>query len=350
MKTVIAALDRDAPDLTVIRQAGELIRSGGLVAFPTETVYGLGGDALNPEAAKKIYNAKGRPSDNPLIVHIADPAGLDFIARDIPENARETVNRLWPGPLTIILPKKEIVPKETTGGLDTVAVRFPANKIAALFIQAAGGFVAAPSANRSGRPSPTRAAHVAEDLDGKIDMILDGGDTAIGLESTIVDFTADPPVILRPGYYDAETIANIAGSVVYRRSLTHVEDDQAPKAPGMKYRHYAPKGEMFLMEGSPESVARYVNRMLREQTKTGKRVAVICAKEHAAAYRGGIVISPGSLTNEEEIAGNLFDALRQADTSGADVIYSETFYTERLGEAVMNRLFKAAGGSVIRVM
>ena len=225
MNTILLAVDREHPDESVIRQAGEILKNGGLVAFPTETVYGLGGDGLNAESSEKIYAAKGRPSDNPLIIHIADMESLSRIVKEIPEKARKMAEKFWPGPLTMILKKSDAVPYETTGGLDSVAVRMPSHPVALALIRHGGGYIAAPSANTSGRPSPTSASHVAEDLTGKVDMILDGGDVGIGLESTIVDFTEEIPVILRPGYIDQKMAEDVIGPVRMDRgpvSYTHL--------------------------------------------------------------------------------------------------------------------------------
>ena len=241
MKAEVVAMDAEHLNMEAIQKAGKILREGGLVAFPTETVYGLGGNALDPKASMKIYAAKGRPSDNPLIVHIADIKDLAKITTEIPEGARILAEKYWPGPLTMILPKADSVPKETTGGLDSVAVRFPSDRIAQELIKAAGGFVAAPSANTSGRPSPTMAEHVEEDLGDAIEMIIDGGQVGIGLESTIVDFTEDVPVVLRPGYISLEMLKDTLGDVRMDRGLLITDSSVHPKAPGMKYRHYAPK-------------------------------------------------------------------------------------------------------------
>ena len=254
MKAEVVAMDAEHLDMEAIQKAGKILKEGGLVAFPTETVYGLGGNALDPKASMKIYAAKGRPSDNPLIVHIADIDDLAKITTEIPKGARILAEKYWPGPLTMILPKADIVPKETTGGLDSVAVRFPSDRIAQELIKAAGGFVAAPSANTSGRPSPTMAEHVEEDLGDAIEMIIDGGQVGIGLESTIVDFTEDVPVVLRPGYISLEMLKDTLGDVRMDRGLLITDSSVHPKAPGMKYRHYAPKADLSIVE---------VNRRMR---------------------------------------------------------------------------------------
>ena len=349
MKAKLVTIDPGKPDMEAVREAGEIIRRGGLVAFPTETVYGLGGNALDPEASEKIYAAKGRPSDNPLIVHIAKKEDLYRIAEDVPESAEKLADACWPGPLTMILKKKKIVPFQTTGGLDTVAVRMPSDRIAALFIEAAGGFVAGPSANLSGRPSPTRASHVCEDLGERIDMILDGGESVIGLESTIVDCTEEIPVVLRPGYYNKEKLLSVLGRIRFDPALMTAESGSAPKAPGMKYRHYAPKGEITIVEGAAADVTGTINDLEQKARKAGKRTAVLCAEETAGEYLCSRVIAMGSLAEEEGIAHRLFDVLRRLDEEKIEVIFSESFDTENMGAAIMNRLLKAAGNRVIHV-
>ena len=336
------------PDPELIARAGQIIREGGLVAFPTETVYGLGGDAMQPDSSRKIYEAKGRPSDNPLIVHIARMSDLEKIAGSIPSEARLLAQRYWPGPLTMIFPKTDIVPYATTGGLDTVAVRFPSHPVASALILAAGGFVAAPSANLSGRPSPTRAAHVIEDLGDRIDAIIDGGDADIGLESTIVDFSAEVPAVLRPGYISLEDLKALIPSVRMDPGLIPEASGIRPKAPGMKYRHYAPKGSLTVVEGEKEQVIAAINRLTKEAEEAGKSCAVLCASETAAFYRGR-VYTLGSRQKEEEIAASLFAVLRQLDEDGIEVIYSEAFSDGSIGPAIMNRLLKAAGHRVLQV-
>lgn len=245
METAIVNITDDRQGKEAIREkihaAGQLIRQGGLVAFPTETVYGLGADALNPLASERIYKAKGRPSDNPLIIHISNLEDLDQIVTEVPKQARKLADKFWPGPLTMIFEKSDIVPLETTGGLQTVAVRMPDHPAALLLIQSGGGFIAAPSANTSGKPSPTRAEHVAEDMRGRIPMILDGGPVGIGIESTIVDFSEKIPMILRPGYITAEMIQEVIGEIRIDPGLASENEEIRPKAPGMKYRHYAPR-------------------------------------------------------------------------------------------------------------
>lgn len=350
MNTEIAVLTEDNIDKKVIKRAGDILRAGGLVAFPTETVYGLGGDALNPESSKKIYAAKGRPSDNPLIVHITNMEALEKIVTEIPEGARILSQRFWPGPLTMIFKKNDIVPRETTGGLDTVAVRMPSNKIAAAMIDAAGGYVAAPSANLSGRPSPTVAKYVIEDMNGRIDMIIDGGDSDVGLESTIVDFTAGEPMILRPGYITKEMLEEaLSTAVSVDKAIIDSNSKVAPKAPGMKYRHYAPKGELTIVEGSSEAVTEAVNRYVSEASLAGFKTGVIATEETKSLYRADSVKSVGHAGREDEVAHHLFRILREFDDEGIEKIFSESFADSGLGAAVMNRLLKAAGHKVIKL-
>ncbi len=336
-------------DVDVLERAGQIIREGGLVAFPTETVYGLGGDALNPESSRKIYEAKGRPSDNPLIIHITDMDDLPRIAAQIPNEARKLAQAFWPGPLTMILHKTDAVPYETTGGLDTVAVRMPSHPVAMEFIRCSGGYVAAPSANTSGKPSPTLATYVAEDMDGRIDMILDGGEVGIGLESTIVDVTVTPPQILRPGYITKDMLEQVLGPVSTDVTIMHSKEDcgQAPKAPGMKYRHYAPTGELVIVQGDPDEVTAYINRQAATDRGTGEKVGVIATLEQEAYYQADVIKSVGSRADEESIAHRLYAILREFDDEKVTKIYSEAFSAEGLGQAIMNRLLKAAGHNVI---
>lgn len=331
-----------------IKRAGKILADGGLVAFPTETVYGLGGDALQPKSSEKIYAAKGRPSDNPLIVHICCMEALNKIVKEIPDEAVTLAKAFWPGPLTMILRKSEAVPYETTGGLETVAVRMPENKIALALIEAAGGYVAAPSANTSGKPSPTLAAHVKEDLEGRIDMILDGGSACIGLESTIIDLTEAVPMILRPGYITKDMLEQaLQREVCVDRTLLDGASGQAPKAPGMKYRHYAPKGELTIVSGKPEDVTRTIQHLSCEKQKAGEKVGIICTDETKVFYAADCIASVGARTDEEAIAHHLYAILREFDTEAVTYIYSEAFSEKGIGQAIMNRLLKAAGHHVL---
>lgn len=346
MKTIYLDM-RSKIEQEEMAKAGKIIRDGGLVAFPTETVYGLGGNALDGEASAKIYAAKGRPSDNPLIVHIAKLSDLERIAKSIPESAGKLAEKFWPGPLTMIFQKTEQVPCGTTGGLDTVAVRMPDHPVALGLIEAGGGYIAAPSANTSGRPSPTTAGHVAQDLDGKIDMILDGGPVGIGLESTIVDLTEEIPVILRPGYINQSMLEEVVGPVRMDQALLKDDPNLRPKAPGMKYRHYAPKASLTIVEGEAEAVKRTINKLAALEREAGKQVGIIATDETRGAYPDGIVKSVGTRSDEITIAMHLYGILREFDELEVSKIYSEAFDTPRIGLAIMNRLIKAAGHQVI---
>ena len=353
MKTEIIRIRED--DIPLIgerklKKAGEIIRSGGIVAFPTETVYGLGGNAFDKSAAEKIYAAKNRPSDNPLIVHIADKEAIGDIVTEIPPKAEKLMDAFWPGPLTMILGRGSRVPLEVTGGLETVAVRMPSHAVARAFIRAAGGYVVAPSANLSGHPSPTTAEHVIHDLKGRIDMIIDSGSCVIGLESTIIDLTVDPPVILRPGHITLEDIENEIGMTL-GGDAGRVADDEVPKAPGMKYRHYAPKANLTIIEGGEKEMVDTIRALTEEAYASGHTVGIIATDETKHCYDRGIVKSVGSRLNEDVIGYNLYNVLREFDSENTvDVIYSETFPVEGYGAAIMNRLTKAAGGQVIEAV
>lgn len=326
-----------------LKEASAVIRSGGVVAFPTETVYGLGGDATNPEASRKIYAAKGRPSDNPLIVHIADFSQLRNIVAEVPQEAEKLAEAFWPGPLTMILRKNDVIPYETTGGLDTVAIRMPSHPVARAFLQDSGCMIAAPSANTSGRPSPTTAQHVWGDLHGKIEILLDGGPVGIGIESTIVDLSEERPMILRPGFITQEMLSAVLGDVGVDPGLASENSKQPPKAPGMRYRHYAPKAALTLVEGTMEEVISKINALTREAQAMGKSVGVLATEENKDRYVADHVIVIGQRQDEAEIARHLFDVLRQFDDLQVDLIYSESFVAAGVGQAIMNRLLKAAG-------
>ena len=350
MRAQIVAMTSENLDMDAIKRAGDILKAGGLVAFPTETVYGLGGDALQKESSRKIYAAKGRPSDNPLIVHICRWEDIALIVQEIPEAAKKLTQAFWPGPLTMILKKSAAVPLETTGGLETVAIRMPENKIALALIAAAGGYIAAPSANTSGKPSPTCAAHVKEDLDGKIDMILDGGSVGIGLESTIVDLTDSAPTILRPGYITKKMLEEaLSAPVETDRTILDANAKQAPKAPGMKYRHYAPKGELTIVDGELQAVTEKIRALAEEMHRQGKRVGIICTDETKGQYEADCIESVGARCDEEAIARHLYAILRQFDSQNIECIYSEAFSDKGIGQAIMNRLLKAAGHHVLHV-
>ncbi len=343
-------------DLEALKRGGDILKKGGLVAFPTETVYGLGGNAFDPEAAAAIYRAKGRPSDNPLIVHIYRMEDLEQVASAVSEKAYLLAERFWPGPMTMILPKAKAVPLQTTGGLETVAVRMPSDPVAAALIRFAGGFVAAPSANISGRPSPTKARYVVEDMDGRIDMILDGGENEIGLESTIVDLTVDPPQILRPGFITARMLADVLGEDVgMDPGMLGKDASLRPKAPGMKYRHYAPRGEMFLVDGpDPGVIADCIAGRALQDLEQGEKVGLLVGSSVARALNEAEV--PRSAESgrvllrviedegdQKEIAHRLYAILREFDDENVTRIYAEKFPEEGLGAAVNNRMKKAAG-------
>ena len=351
MKTIMQTINPESFRDEELEEACRILQKGGLVAFPTETVYGLGGDAMHPEASAKIYAAKGRPSDNPLIVHIADMDALEDIAQSVPEAAVKLADHFWPGPLTMIFPKKEAVPKSTTGGLETVAVRMPSHPVARALIRESGVYIAAPSANTSGRPSPTKAEHVKEDLDGRIDMILDGGAVGIGLESTIVDLSTGVPTILRPGYITGEMLEDVLGEVQVDPAILSqkMNPNIVAKAPGMKYRHYAPKGQMTIIEGDTGKVVDEINRLVKEKTDEGCSVAVIATEETKDAYACANVRSVGSRATEGSIAAGLYDILREMDHIGAEYTYAESFEKDTLGKAIMNRMLKAAAYHVIKV-
>jgi len=334
---------KDNQDNSIYEVAGKIIKEGGLVAFPTETVYGLGGDALNPESSRKIYAAKGRPSDNPLIVHVSNWEAIKPIVSFIPKNAELLAEKYWPGPLTMIFKKSDKVPYETTGGLDTVAVRMPSHPVAKAFIEAAGGYVAAPSANVSGRPSPTTSQYVEEDMMGRIDMILDGGQVEIGLESTIVDVTGDIPMILRPGYVTQEMLTELLGKVETDPAIISGDCKEAPKAPGMKYKHYAPKGSLAIITGTEQDVVSHINALAQTGMKKGQKVGVIATDETKGSYTADSIKSVGSRKDEAAIAASLYKILREFDDENIDLIYSESFQGGGMGQAIMNRLLKAAG-------
>ena len=350
MDTIIEKVDPAHIDTDVMEQAGKLIADGELVAFPTETVYGLGGDALDPDASRRIYAAKGRPSDNPLIVHIADFDDMKRVAREVPEQAKKLADAFWPGPLTMIVWKSDAVPEATTGGMQTVAVRMPNHPVALELIRRSGCLIAAPSANTSGRPSPTEAQHVAEDLSGKIAMILDGGPVGIGIESTIIDLTEEKPMILRPGYITPERLSEVLQEeVVIDPGIIAADDTRKPKAPGMKYKHYAPKAEMIIVDGAQDAVIHKINELTAVKRAEGKKVAVIATDETKDRYDAQVILSMGKRADEDAIAQHLYKILRECDELDVGEIYSECFQTPRIGQAIMNRLLKAAGHTVIHV-
>ncbi|WP_425451975.1 L-threonylcarbamoyladenylate synthase [Bacillus taeanensis] len=339
MKTYYWTVDEDSPEsYPQVEEASLWIKKNEVIAFPTETVYGLGGNALSDEAIEKIFKAKGRPSDNPLIVHIAKREQLQGVVSEIPENAEKLMAHFWPGPLTLVMPKGDVVSEKVTAGLQTVAVRMPDHPVALALLRYADLPVAAPSANLSGKPSPTAAKHVYEDLDGRIAGIVDGGPTGVGVESTVVDCTTDIVTILRPGGVTKEELEAVVGDVAIDPAL--LSSGQAPKSPGMKYTHYAPKAPLTLVSGSQEMLQKLVN----DDRKLGKKVGVLTTEENKHAYDADIVIACGTRSDLSTVANRLYDVLRAFDYSHVDNIYSEVFPQEGVGAAVMNRLEKAAGG------
>lgn len=345
MKTIISNIDINNIDYEEIKIQAKLLREGKTVIFPTETVYGLGANALDENAVKKIYEAKGRPSDNPLIVHIYEKEEVYNLAKDISDKAKLVIEKLWPGPITIILNKKDIIPYKTSGGLDTVAIRMPSNIIARAIIKEAGIPIAAPSANISGRPSPTKAKHVYEEMNGRVDGIVLGGDSNFGLESTVLDLTEETPMILRPGSITKEVLEELLGEVKLDPSLSKKEDNQKAKAPGMKYKHYSPNADVYIISGKRENVAIKINDMIKSNREKGLKTGVMCTSKNREFYDGEVIDLGNSL---EEVASNLFDALIEMDKKSVDVIYSEEFPKTGVGQAIMNRLLKSAGYKVIK--
>ncbi|KON86102.1 tRNA threonylcarbamoyladenosine biosynthesis protein [Sporosarcina globispora] len=323
-------------------QAADLLKNNEVVAFPTETVYGLGGNAKNDEAVRKIFEAKGRPSDNPLIIHIAEKGQLDAFVAEIPQNALVLMERFWPGPLTLIFNLKDgVLSHYATAGLSTVAVRMPDHPVALELLKKTGLPIAAPSANRSGKPSPTTADHVWEDLNGRIAGLVDGGPTGVGVESTVVDCTGEVPVILRPGGITREQLTEVVGEVIVDPALA--DESQAPKSPGMKYRHYAPDAPLYLVEGTKEDIQHFVDDKKRE----GLSVGVLTTLENKEFYCADYVYACGQREKLETVASSLYEALRFFNTTDADIIFGEMFPGEGVGHAIMNRLMKAAGHRVI---
>lgn len=332
-----------------ISLAIDILRQGGLVAIPTETVYGLAANALDSDAVAKIFEAKGRPSDNPLIIHIGAIEQLGNLVDEISPMAQKLIDAFWPGPLTLVFRASPIVPSIVSAGLTTVAIRFPSHPIAQRLIQESGLVLAAPSANTSGKPSPTTAKRVFEDLNGKIGAIIDGGHVEVGLESTVLDVTEDIPTILRPGKITKEMIQSIVGHVEVDPALAQLKQTNfTPKAPGMKYTHYAPDAEVYIVEGKEIDVGRTIEQLTLEKQAANKKIGVMATDETKSLYTNAdMVISLGSKNNLETIAYSLFEALRAFDDAKMDIVYSESFSIEGIGDAIMNRLIKAAGHNVI---
>lgn len=351
MKTEIIRISIDNIDVSKIRYAAQVLQDGGLVAFPTETVYGLGANALNVAAVEKIFKAKGRPSDNPLIVHVADKLSVEKLVSRIPDKASVLMDMFWPGPLTLVLDKLPIVPEIITAGLDTVAVRVPSHPIALALIREAQMPIAAPSANVSGKPSPTDSKHVINDLSGRVDVIIDGGNSDIGVESTVVDMVLDPPMLLRPGGITLEQLERVLGHVQIDPALAKKNLDGIiiPRSPGMKYKHYAPKANVVIIEGEPRKIALRINELVNEFEGRNIKVGILATDETKHLYPESLTVSLGSRLSPETIAANLFKAFRDYDKTDIQTIFAEAIDNSGIGLAIMNRMKKAAGYNIIKV-
>ena len=345
IKTIISNIDKNNIDEAEIKKQAKLLKEGNTVIFPTETVYGLGANALDENAVKKIYEAKGRPSDNPLIVHISSKEEVYKLANDISDKAKVLMSKFWPGPLTMIFKKKDIVPQRTSGGLDTVAIRMPSHKIARELIKQAGIPIAAPSANISGRPSPTKGEHVCAEMNGRVSGIVVGGDCNFGLESTVIDMTMDIPMILRPGSVTKEQLEVEIGQVLIDPSLENKEDVLKAKAPGMKYTHYSPNGDVFIVTGKEDLVIKKINNLIEENNKKDIKSGVMCLSKNKDKYEGEVIELGNTL---EEVASNLFNVLIEMDNRKIDIIYTEACPNDGVGRAIMNRLMKSAGYKFIK--
>ncbi|MCD5407473.1 MAG: threonylcarbamoyl-AMP synthase [Desulfotomaculum sp.] len=341
IKTLYWKINDINKDDTAIKEAAAIIREGGLVAFPTETVYGLGANALDGPAVSGIFKAKDRPADNPLIVHIAAIDDVNLLAAECLPVALKLMKSFWPGPLTLVLPKTKAVPREVSAGLNTVAVRMPDHPVALKLIAAAKVPVAAPSANRSGTPSPTTAQHVWDDLAGVIHGVLDGGATDLGVESTVLDISGETPVILRPGGVTAEQLQQIIGRVEYYST----QQDQPPRSPGIKYRHYAPRAKLMLLEGTAGEVARRTLEIINNYAASGKQIGILASAENADRYPGIMVLQYGQRDHPATAAAMLYAALRKFDAAGVDIILAEGLPESGLGRAVMDRLRRASQSS-----
>jgi len=346
IETKIIKVDSENLKEERVREAAKIIKRGGTVAFPTETVYGLGANGLDERAVERIFKAKGRPQDNPLILHIAFKEQLEELVKDIPEEAFEIMEKFWPGPLTLIFKKSDKVPDKITGGLSTVAIRMPNNKIALKIIELAKVPIAAPSANTSGRPSPTNATHVVEDLYGKINMVVDGGSTGIGVESTVLDMSGETPMILRPGGIIYEDLKLLINNVELDKSIIKDNENIIPKSPGQKYKHYAPKGKMIVYSGDVDNVVSNIKALAEKYIKEGKKVGIMATEETRNRYTIGTVLVVGSRENKDSIAKNLFNIIREFDNFDVDIILAEGTDTIGIGRAIMNRMKKASGNNV----
>jgi L-threonylcarbamoyladenylate synthase len=350
MKTLLLKVDPENPDAAKIQAAAQIIQRGGLVAFPTETVYGLGADALNTVAVLALFEAKKRPLDNPPIVHVADPKEVYRLVEEVPPKAQVLMDRFWPGPLTLIFKRSSIVPQETVAGLGTIAIRMPKHSIALALIKQSRCPIAAPSANLAGKPSPTTAQHVYEDLNGRIDAIIDGGATNIGVESTVVDLSVDPPMLLRPGGTPFEELKKVLGDMQLH-PFVQAEQElslQEIRSPGMKHKHYAPKAQVILVEGNLPAVVAIVKEVSESCKAKGEKVGILATDQTQTAYNADVVRSLGSRSNLASVAQNLFRLLREVDAENVDVIIAEGVSSDGLGLAVMNRLRKASGYHIIK--
>ena len=349
MNTTVVTVDKEHPDRKVIERAGQILKSGGLVAFPTETVYGLGANALDDEAVRKIFIAKGRPQDNPLIIHVSTKE-ISELVKDVPEVAQKIIDKFWPGPLTVILEKKDIIPNVTSANLNTIGIRMPNSEIALKLIELAERPIAAPSANISGRPSPTEVERCVEDLNGRVDYIIGGESSDIGVESTIVDCTVNPPLVLRPGGITLEMLKEINPEIELDKALkSKPNDDFKPKAPGMKYKHYAPNAHLKIIKGKNEKTIEIINEIVENYIEKGNDVAILTTNENLNKFNNGKVISLGSENDLKEIAKNLFEALRKCDDLRVQYILCQGFEENGVGLAIMNRLNKAAGYDILEV-
>jgi len=349
-KTLLLKVDSQKLEMENIRLAVDLIKKGGLVAFPTETVYGLGADALNPKAVRSLFEAKKRPFDNPPIVHVGYVKDVCRLVKGVPPKAKRLMKSFWPGPLTLIFERSKIVPDVTVCGLGTIAVRMPRHNVALALIKESGCCIAAPSANLAGKPSPTSAKHVLYDLDGRIDAVLDAGPTSIGVESTVLDMTVDPPQVLRPGGTPYEALKRVLGRVELH-PIAVAEKELAineAHSPGMKHRHYAPDADVIVVEGELSAIVNKVKELAEFYMQKGSNVGVLATDETAGYYRADVVKSLGSRSDWRVIAKNLFRLLREFDLEGVDVIIAEGVPTDRLGLAVMNRLRKASGYNIVK--
>lgn len=351
MQTKHFKLDPNNIDQEIIKQASSIIMQGGLVATPTETVYGLCANALDKEAVSSIYTAKGRPSDNPLIIHIATKEQLLQLTNNVPPIAYKLMDAFWPGPLTIILPKSDIVPYDTTGGLETVAIRMPNNNIMLELIKNSTP-LSAPSANISGRPSPTKYSHVVYDLDGKIDAIIDGGACTYGIESTIIDVTTDTPCLLRPGSITVSMLQSVIGDFDIDSTITaNTVLQETPKAPGMKYKHYSPSASVTVINGTQFELPNYINSLAKQLNDNNKKVGVLSTSENVHLYDTSIcdVYDLGTIQDLNTISSNLFAGLRYMDYLNKDEILAEGITTNDEGLAIMNRLVKSSGYNIITI-